>query len=340
MRPATTAERERARVESQRRLSVELSRASTAEAAAGIVLTRVIAIAKAIAGGVALAHEDGYLEFVAVRGLADDDASEMPRLAIDDAAASSEAFRTGREVMAETTDAFRSRYPAGYRISGGEGRAVWALPLVVQGAPIGAVVLVLDAAASPVPRRAGGGPGVVRAGRAGPASGPDVRSDAGGRRGAPASDAAGRSARPRAGVRPRAVPVGRPDPRRRRRLVRRARTLRGQLGDGRGGRGGSRARRRGDDGAAAGRLACPLPGGARPRLTLDVARPILPGPAGSRGDDGGERRTRVLDGDVAVRLRRPPSSHGRGPPREGAVPRRWTVGAARGRGSRPSGRVR
>ena len=110
-----TAERERARVESQRRLSVELSRASTAEAAAGIVLTRVIAIAKAIAGGVALAHEDGYLEFVAVRGLADDDASQMPRLAIDDAAASSEAFRTGREVLAETTEAFRSRYPAGYR---------------------------------------------------------------------------------------------------------------------------------------------------------------------------------------------------------------------------------
>jgi serine phosphatase RsbU (regulator of sigma subunit)/CHASE1-domain containing sensor protein/anti-sigma regulatory factor (Ser/Thr protein kinase) len=139
-----TAERERARVESQRRLSVELSRASTAEAAAGIVLTRVIAIAKAIAGGVALAHEDGYLEFVAVRGLADDDASQMPRLAIDDAAASSEAFRTGREVLAETTEAFRSRYPAGFGISGAEGRGVWALPLVVQGAPIGAVVLVLD----------------------------------------------------------------------------------------------------------------------------------------------------------------------------------------------------
>ena len=138
------AERERNRVESQRRLSVELSRAGTAEAAADIVLRRVIAISASVAGGVALAHEDGYLEFVSVRGMAGDDAARMPRLAIDDAAASSEAFRTGREVLAATAEEFRQRFPDGYRISGRRGRGVWALPLVAQGSPIGAVVLVLN----------------------------------------------------------------------------------------------------------------------------------------------------------------------------------------------------
>ena len=138
------AERERSRVEAQRELSVRLSRAATAEEAADIVLRRAIAITSSVAGGVALAHEDGYLEFVAVRGLAGDDAERMPRFAFDDLTASTEALRSGQESFAPTAEAFLARYPDGYRVTGGPGRGVWALPLVVQGAPIGVVMLILD----------------------------------------------------------------------------------------------------------------------------------------------------------------------------------------------------
>jgi serine phosphatase RsbU (regulator of sigma subunit)/anti-sigma regulatory factor (Ser/Thr protein kinase) len=139
------AERDRSRVESQRRLSLRLSRAGTAEEAADVVLRRVIAITGSVAGGVALAHEDGYLQFVTVRGMAGDDPARMPRLSIDDAAASSQAFRTGREAFAGTTGEFQRRYPATYATSGAKDRGVWALPLVVEGDPIGTVVLILDA---------------------------------------------------------------------------------------------------------------------------------------------------------------------------------------------------
>ena len=140
----TQAERARARVEAQQRLSVQISRAATAEAAADIVLRRVISVTSSLAGGVTLAHEDGYLEFVAVRGVAGDDPTRMPQLALDDRTASSHTFRTGKETLAGTADEFRSRFPDGYAISGGEGRGVWALPLVAQGMPIGAIALTLD----------------------------------------------------------------------------------------------------------------------------------------------------------------------------------------------------
>ncbi len=138
------AVRERSRVESQRQLSVDLSRAATAEGAADIVLRRAMAVSSSVAGGVSLAHEDGYLEFVAVRGIADDDVDRMPTLAFDERSASSEAFRTGKESFAASAEEFQARYPEGYRISGGEGRGIWALPLVAQGSRIGAVVLILD----------------------------------------------------------------------------------------------------------------------------------------------------------------------------------------------------
>jgi serine phosphatase RsbU (regulator of sigma subunit)/CHASE1-domain containing sensor protein/anti-sigma regulatory factor (Ser/Thr protein kinase) len=138
------AERDRSRVESQRRLSLRLSRAGTAEEAADVVLRRVIGITGSVAGGVALGHEDGYLQFVAVWGMAGDDPARMPRLSIDDAAASSQTFRTGREAFAGTTAEFQRRYPATYATSGAKDRGVWALPLVVEGDPIGAVVLILD----------------------------------------------------------------------------------------------------------------------------------------------------------------------------------------------------
>jgi CHASE1-domain containing sensor protein/anti-sigma regulatory factor (Ser/Thr protein kinase)/GAF domain-containing protein len=138
------AERDRALVESQRQLSLQLSRAATAETAADIVLRRAISVTHSLAGGVALAHEDGYLEFVAVRGIAGDDAGRMPQLALDDRTASSQTFRTGKESMAATAEEFRSRFPDGYAIAGAEGRGVWALPLVAKGEPIGAVVLIVD----------------------------------------------------------------------------------------------------------------------------------------------------------------------------------------------------
>jgi serine/threonine-protein kinase RsbW len=143
------AEDERERGESQRMLSVQLSRAGTAEAAADIVLRRAIAIASAVAGGLSLARDDGYLEFVAVRGMADGDASTMPRLAFDDRAASTDAFRTGQEVLAPTSEQFLQRYPDGYKITGAPGRGIWAMPLVAQGTAIGALVLVIDSSRIP-----------------------------------------------------------------------------------------------------------------------------------------------------------------------------------------------
>ena len=138
------AESARARVESQRRLSVQLSRAATAEAAADIVLRRAIAVTSSVAGGVCLANQEGYLEFVAIRGIADDDVQRVPRLGLDDRSASSSTFRTGKESLATSAADFRSRFPDGYRIFGGDGRGVWALPLVAQGSRIGAVMLILD----------------------------------------------------------------------------------------------------------------------------------------------------------------------------------------------------
>ena len=138
------AERARSRVEAQRRLSVQISRAVTADEAADIVLRRAISVTSSLAGGVTLAHEDGYLEFVAVRGVAGDDPTRMPQLALDDRTASSYAFRTGKESLATTPEEFRARFPGGYAISGGEGRGIWALPLLASGVPIGAIALTLD----------------------------------------------------------------------------------------------------------------------------------------------------------------------------------------------------
>jgi serine/threonine-protein kinase RsbW len=139
-----SAEQERARVEEQRQLSIRLARASTAEEAAQIVLRAAVDIVSALAGAIALAREDGYLEFVAVHGIADGDPSKMPRPSIDDPMATTEAFRTGREIMTETSEEFRRRFPLGYSIAGGAGRAVWALPIVATGNAIGALFLAFD----------------------------------------------------------------------------------------------------------------------------------------------------------------------------------------------------
>jgi serine/threonine-protein kinase RsbW len=143
------AEQDRARVESQRQLSVRLSRAATAGQAAQIVLTEAVAILNAPAGAIALAREDGDLEFVAIHGMAEGEPSRVPRPTVADRMATTEAYRTAREVMVPTSTEHRERFPDGYAIAGGRGRAVWALPILVDGAPIGALFLAFDEGSPP-----------------------------------------------------------------------------------------------------------------------------------------------------------------------------------------------
>jgi GAF domain-containing protein/anti-sigma regulatory factor (Ser/Thr protein kinase) len=143
------AEQERARVESQRELSVRMSRAATAEQAAQIVLEEAVEIMSAPAAAIALAREEGDLEFVAVHGIAEGDPSKMPRPTLDDRMATTEAYRTGDEVMAPSSMEYRDRFPDGYAMAGGPGRAVWALPLLAKGTPMGALFLVFDEHAPP-----------------------------------------------------------------------------------------------------------------------------------------------------------------------------------------------
>jgi serine phosphatase RsbU (regulator of sigma subunit)/CHASE1-domain containing sensor protein/anti-sigma regulatory factor (Ser/Thr protein kinase) len=143
------AEQDRARVESQRQLSVRLSRAATAEEAAQIVLGTAVRILAAPAGAIALAREEGDLEFVASHGIAEGNPSRMPRPTLVDRMATTQAYRTGNEVMAATSTEYRERFPDGYAIAGGRGRAVWALPLVAEGATIGALFLVFDEGSPP-----------------------------------------------------------------------------------------------------------------------------------------------------------------------------------------------
>ena len=138
------AVRERSRVESQRRLSVRLSRTSTAEAAADIVLRRAIAVPHRWRAGCrwpmrtatwtsSLFGVSRAMTSPGCRGLPS--RIEPHRARPSAQAKNASSLRPMRSVRA---------FPDGYRISGEEGRGVWSLPLIAQGVRIGALVLILD----------------------------------------------------------------------------------------------------------------------------------------------------------------------------------------------------
>lgn len=126
-------------------LTAELSRAGTpAEVARAVVVDGVEALG-ADRGAVATLDADGTLQIVASRGYPQDVLDRLEEPHSDGGYPLAEAARTGETVVLETSDQIVARFPAlADEVAGGVMGALVALPLEVDGSPIGAIRFTFD----------------------------------------------------------------------------------------------------------------------------------------------------------------------------------------------------